>query len=58
MTANPSAAHLAAPYLHWGVLQLSLANATVIAIMVVVFVLALVVPFPHGDEEEGDDGRG
>jgi hypothetical protein len=32
-------------YLHWGFIQLSVANALVILAMVVVFVLALVVPF-------------
>jgi hypothetical protein len=33
-------------YLHWGVIQISLANVIVIGLMLVVFVLALVVPFP------------
>jgi hypothetical protein len=33
-------------YVHWGVIQLSVANLVVIAIMVVVFVLTLVLPFP------------
>jgi hypothetical protein len=32
-------------YLHWGVLSVSLTNALVIGAMLVVFVLALVVPF-------------
>jgi hypothetical protein len=32
-------------YLHWGFIQLSLANGLVIVSMVVVFVLALVLPF-------------
>jgi hypothetical protein len=35
-------------YLHWGVIQLSLANFLVIVAMVVLFVLAIVVPFPKG----------
>ena len=35
-------------YLHWGFIQLSVANAIVIAIMVVLFVLAVLVPFPKG----------
>ena len=34
-------------YLHWGFFQMSLANFMVIIVMIVVFVLALVVPFPH-----------
>lgn len=33
-------------YIHWGFVQLSLANLVVIALMVVVFILALVLPFP------------
>ena len=32
-------------YLHWGFIQLSVANALVIALMVVVFVAAILVPF-------------
>jgi hypothetical protein len=35
-------------YIHWGVIQLSLANLIVIALMLVVFALALIVPFPKG----------
>ncbi len=33
-------------YIQWGVLQISWANATVILLMILVFVLALVLPFP------------
>jgi hypothetical protein len=33
-------------YLHWGVILISRANLTVILVMIVVFVLALLVPFP------------
>jgi hypothetical protein len=35
-------------YLHWGVIQVSLANVIVIGLMLLVFVLALVLPFPRG----------
>ncbi len=38
-------------YIHWGFIQLSLANLIVIALMVVFFVLALVVRFPGHKEE-------
>jgi len=34
-------------YLHWGFIQLSVANAVVIGLMVVVFALAVLVPFRH-----------
>jgi hypothetical protein len=33
-------------YLHWGVLQISVANVVVIAVMIVLFLVALVLPFP------------
>ncbi len=35
-------------YLHWGVIQISVANLVVIAAMIVVFVAALLLPFPKG----------
>ncbi|MFF4501384.1 hypothetical protein [Streptomyces sp. NPDC001401] len=35
-------------YVHWGVIQLSVANLVVIGVMVVVFVVALLLPFPGG----------
>jgi len=35
-------------YVTWGVIQVSVANLVVIAGMVVVFVLALLLPFPRG----------
>ena len=35
-------------YLHWGFVQLSLANGLVIVSMVVVFVAAVLVPFRPG----------
>ena len=33
-------------YVHWGVVQMSVANLVVIGIMIVVFVAALLLPFP------------
>lgn len=33
-------------YLHWGVVQISVANLTVIILMIVLFVAALLLPFP------------
>ncbi|HXY71493.1 MAG TPA: hypothetical protein VEM41_03030 [Actinomycetota bacterium] len=35
-----------AHYVHWGWFQISTANLVVILLMIVVFVLALFVPFP------------
>lgn len=33
-------------YVHWGVIQISVANLVVIAVMIAIFVAALFVPFP------------
>ena len=35
-------------YLHWSVVTISVTNAIVIGLMVLVFVLAILIPFPHG----------
>ncbi len=35
-------------YLHWSIFTVSLANLVLIAVMVVIFGLALVLPFPTG----------
>lgn len=35
-------------YLHWGVIQISVANLVVIGLMVLVLVAALLLPFPRG----------
>jgi hypothetical protein len=39
-------------YIDWGVLSISLTNLSVIVGMIVIFILALVVPFPRGDVRE------
>ena len=41
-------------YVHWGVVQLSVSNLVVIAVIVVLFVAALVIPFPGGGPDEED----
>jgi large-conductance mechanosensitive channel len=50
-----------AHYLHWGVIQISLTNFLIIVAMVVLFLLALVVPFPQSRparrDEEGSDAQ-
>jgi hypothetical protein len=35
-------------YLHWGVVQISLTNFLIVVAMIVIFVLALLLPFPGG----------
>ncbi|MDQ6657957.1 MAG: hypothetical protein M3Z00_07005 [Actinomycetota bacterium] len=37
-------------FLQWGVLQISLANFIIIVVMVALFGLALLIPFPHAKE--------
>ncbi|MBI1759199.1 MAG: hypothetical protein HYR62_08240 [Actinobacteria bacterium] len=38
-------------YLHWGVVQISLANFVVILVMIAVFAVALLLPFPKGRQK-------
>ncbi len=42
----------AGKYIDWGVVSISLTNLLVILGMIVVFVLALVLPFPQGHVDE------
>ena len=39
-------------YIHWGFIQLSLANLLVIVLMAIVFFLALFLPFPGHDRKD------
>ena len=39
-------------YVHWGFVQLSLANFIVIALIVIVFWVALVLPFPPARRQD------
>ena len=38
-------------YVNWGVIQISVANLVVIGIMVVVFIAAILLPFPKGRDK-------
>jgi hypothetical protein len=42
-------------FLHWGVVQISLANFIIIVLMLVIFTLALVLPFPGGKAGESEE---
>jgi hypothetical protein len=44
-------------FLDWGVVQISLANLLVVAIMVAAFALAVLVPFPGRQDEAATDGN-
>ena len=47
-----------APYFQWGFIQISLANLVVIGVMLLLFVLALVLPFPsHAERHDRDTDR-
>ena len=39
-------------FLHWGFIQISVANLIVIALMVAVFAAAILVPFTHRDRND------
>ena len=42
-------------YIAWGVIQISWANAMVVVLMLILFGLALVLPFPeHSDSPRSD----
>jgi hypothetical protein len=57
MATGPVAIDLNQPgsYVHWSVFQISVANLVLIAVMVVIFGAALLLPFPkvHSDEADG-----
>jgi len=46
-------ADIAPPYFDWGFVHLSYGNLTVIVVMLLLFVLAIVVPFPGAHRGTG-----
>jgi TRAP-type mannitol/chloroaromatic compound transport system permease small subunit len=44
-------------YIVWGVIQISVANLIIIGVMVLLFVLALVVPFGSGQDSQAGPER-
>jgi hypothetical protein len=44
-----------APYFQWGFIQISLANLVVIGVMLTLFALALLLPFPSHAERHDHD---
>ncbi len=42
----------AGAYLHWGVIQISRTNAIIIVSMLVLFVLAIALPFPKPPRDD------
>jgi hypothetical protein len=45
-------------YLHWHFINISVANLIVIGLMLLVFVLAILLPFPGHRSKEAGDGPG
>ena len=52
----PAAIDLNQPgtFLHWSIFDISVANLVLIAVMVVIFGAALLLPFPHGQEADAE----
>jgi len=46
-----------APYVHWGFLLISLPNLVLIMVMVLLFVVALLAPFPGHRSHRRGSGR-
>ncbi len=44
-------------YVHGGVIQISVTNLVIIAVMIVLFVLALFLPFPTAHDDEIPENR-
>jgi hypothetical protein len=44
-------------YIHWGVVQISVSNLIIIGTMVLLFILALVVPFGSGHDRQAEQER-
>jgi hypothetical protein len=62
-TARPLTMNMNQPgtFLHWSIFTVSLANLVLIAVMVVIFAAALLIPFPRGHRSEpapADGGPG
>jgi hypothetical protein len=49
LAANPSG-----NYISWGVISISVTNLMIILAMILLFVLALFLPFPGGHDDGGD----
>ena len=46
----------AGSYVHWGVVQISVTNLVIIGLMLLVFVLAILLPFP-GNRRQRESGE-
>lgn len=54
MSGSAIVAEGAGNYLSWGVIEISVANLVIIGTMVVIFALAILVPFGSGKDRRDD----
>ena len=47
----------AGSYVHWGAVQISVTNLVIVGLMLVLFALAIVVPFPAPRQEREPEDR-
>lgn len=57
MSSSDVLASGAGTYVHWGVIQISVTNLVIIGLMLLVFVLAIVLPFPGNRRERESEKR-
>jgi hypothetical protein len=57
MSALSTSTGGAGNYVHWGVVLISVTNLAIIGSMVLLFILALVVPFPSGKDSKAEQER-
>ena len=57
MSATTVLASEAGTYVHWGVIQISLSNLIIIGLMLVLFLLAILLPFPGNSRERESRNR-
>jgi Cytochrome b(N-terminal)/b6/petB len=52
LAAGPVDLSTPGSFVHWSIFYVSVANLVLIAVMVVIFGAALLIPFPHGQQQE------
>ncbi|MDQ6687551.1 MAG: hypothetical protein M3Z50_08070 [Actinomycetota bacterium] len=57
MSSSSTVTLIAGHYFHWGVISISMTNLVIIISTVVVFILALLVPFPHRQDDDDPEAR-
>ena len=52
LTGSPVDLNRPGHYVHWGFIQISVANLVVIGLMIVVFIAAILIPFHRHEERD------